>query len=498
MRSIHKSFFGVTVLKDVTLTVAHGEVHGLVGENGAGKSTLMKILAGVHQPDSGEIYLAGERVSFPSPRDAIRAGIGIIYQEMNLIPYFDVAQNIFLGHEPLRRPGVIDAKRLYEDAKVILERLGIRGLSPKERVDQLSVAQQQMVEIAKAISLNSKILIMDEPTASLSFREVDALFQLINGLKNEGITIIYISHRLEEVLTLCDNITVLKDGCVTGRCPAQEVTKDELIRLMVGRPLVSSSRSRARCEDAAELLRVEGLTLPGRFQDVSFAVHAGEIVGMAGLAGSGRSEVVKAIFGCGPVTAGSVYVEGEKVRIRNPFDAIRLGLSLVPEDRKNEGLVQCLSARKNIALCNLHTLSRLGFVRHSSESSLADQMVKLLRIKGAERNQEVRYLSGGNQQKVVLGKWLAAAPKVLIVDEPTRGVDVQSKAEIYQILSELAEKGMGVLVISSELPEVIAISDRILVMARGKLVGELAAPEATEEGLMQLMTGGGAALGHAS
>lgn len=491
MRGITKSFFGVRVLNDVTFSVDAGEVHSLVGENGAGKSTLMKILAGAYQPDAGEIYLAGTRVTIPNPRSATRLGIGIIYQETNLIPYFDVARNIFLGHEPLRAPGVIDYRRLYAEAEAVLARLGVMNLHPKRQVGELSVAEQQMVEIAKAVSLNSKILIMDEPTAALTFREVDALFKLIATLKSQGITIIYISHRLDEVLTICDTVTVLKDGCVTGRRPVKGLTKDELIRLMVGRPLNPSSGcgSGGRGE---ELLRVEGLTRAGKFYDVSFTVHAGEIVGIAGLAGSGRTEVVRAIFGADPVEAGSIYVMGKKVKINSPAQAVRLGLSLVPEDRQRQGLVQCLSARKNLILASLRQASRFGFVRRAHETSLARRMVDSLNIKVANVDQEVRCLSGGNQQKVVLGKWLAAGPRVLLVDEPTRGVDVGSKAKIYRILRGLAAEGLGILVISSELPEVLAISDRILVMARGRIVGEIAAAEATEEKLMRLMTGGGA------
>ncbi|MDQ3227590.1 MAG: sugar ABC transporter ATP-binding protein [Chloroflexota bacterium] len=488
MRGITKRFFSVSVLQNVDLDATAGEVHAIVGENGAGKSTLMKILAGAHQPDAGSILLDGEEVRFSHPREAQARGVSIIYQEFNLLPERTVAQNIFLGREPMRGP-VVDAGAMEEATAMLLTDLGVEhSISPRAPIRELSVAQQQTVEIAKALSFEASILVMDEPTAALSPHEVEALFARVRLLQSRGLAVIYISHRLKEVFDLAGRITVLKDGRTVGTVASDAVRPGELVRMMVGRELDHLFPPRAApAEIGAVRLRVQG-GAGDRLHGIDLDVRAGEIVGIAGLAGAGRTEVARAIFGVEPFTAGVVALDGKPVRIRSPRQAIRAGIGFLTEDRKREGLVLPQSVRDN-ALLAFRSIGRRqsGGEAASSRRSVVD-LARLVELRAASLEQEVRYLSGGNQQKVVLAKWLATRARILIFDEPTRGIDVGAKAGIHELMRELARSGVAVVMISSELPEVIGMSDRILVMRDGTFAGELAAG-ASEAEIMLLATG---------
>ncbi|MBM3457384.1 MAG: sugar ABC transporter ATP-binding protein [Armatimonadetes bacterium] len=488
MRGISKRYPGVVALHEVSFSLRPGEVHALVGENGAGKSTLMKILAGAEHKDAGEIRLEGQPVQIQGPHDALERGINIIYQEFNLVPHLSAAENIYLGREPAARlPGFIDFRKLYGDAQAVMDSLGVR-VDVRAEVSQLSVAQQQMVEIAKATSRNSKVIAMDEPSATLTDHELQNLFDLIRSLKATGVGIIYISHRLEEIFEICDRVTVLRDGEWVATKPVSETDRDDIIRMMVGRELRESIPKRP-APVGETLLEVQGLTRRGVFQEIGFRVHAGEIVGIGGLVGAGRTEVARAIFGADPLDRGEIRLEGKPVRIRSPRDAIRLGIGLVPEDRKSLGLILNMVVRENTTLANLDVLSRLGFVDRRREREVSEQYVRDLRVRTPGIEQEVRNLSGGNQQKVVLAKWLFTRSRLLIFDEPTRGIDVGSKVEIYELMNELVARGAAILMISSELPELLGMSDRILVMHEGQIAGELAREDATQEKVMHLATG---------
>ena len=503
VEGISKSFPGVLALQDVSLEVFPGEVLGLVGENGAGKSTLMKILSGVYQPDGGEIVFAGKPVSLHSPRQAQDLGISIIYQEFNLMPNLSVEENVFVGREP-NSGGVVRWRALRGQTRELLDQLGVH-LDPGATVRNLSVAEQQMVEIAKALSLNARLVIMDEPTSALTDTEVTALFAIIRGLKERGLGVIYISHRLEEIFEICDRVTVLRDGQLAGQMPIAEATPERIVRLMVGRPLGDLFRpqeAELRLQAMADqpprpILEVRGLGRTGTVQDaaaivledVSFRLRPGEIVGLAGLVGSGRTEVARAIFGADDYDRGEILVEGRPTRIHSPRAAIRLGIGLVPEDRKLQALILGLAIRENMALSILDRLSRFGIVRLGAERALARRMVEALRVRTPSIEQKVLNLSGGNQQKVVIAKWLALRPKILIMDEPTRGIDIGAKAEVHGLMHQLAADGVAILMISSELPEILGMSDRILVMRQGRLAGELTRHEATQEAIMALATG---------
>jgi ABC-type sugar transport system ATPase subunit len=503
VEQITKSFPGVLALQDVSLEVHPGEVLGLVGENGAGKSTLMKILSGVYQPDSGEIILDGKPVVLHSPRQAQDLGISIIYQEFNLMPNLSVEENVFVGREP-NAGKVVRWRQLRKQTTDLLDQLGVR-LNPGAIVRSLSVAEQQMVEIAKALSLNARLVIMDEPTSALTDTEVTALFAIIRGLKERGLAVIYISHRLEEIFTICDRVTVLRDGQLAGDLPIAEATPDRIVRLMVGRPLMDLFRpeeAERRLEILAErspapVLEVRGLGRTGTAQDpsaivledVTFSLRPGEIVGLAGLVGSGRTEIARAIFGADEYDCGEILVDGKPIRIRSPREAIRLGIGLVPEDRKLQALVLSLAIRENLALSLLDRLSRFGIVRLGAERALARRMVSALQVRTPSIEQKVLNLSGGNQQKVVIAKWLALHPKILIMDEPTRGIDIGAKAEVHGLMHQLAADGVAILMISSELPEIVHMSDRVLVMRQGRIAGELQRAEATQEAIMTLATG---------
>jgi ABC-type sugar transport system ATPase subunit len=483
LEDITKSFLGVPVLRGVDLELRAGEVHALMGENGAGKSTLLKVLAGVHRPDSGRILLGDNEVSFAAPRDAQAAGIAIIHQELNLLPHRTVAENVFLGREPVRR-GQVDRRAMVAETRRLLEWLGESGIDPEDEVVRLPVAQRQVVEIVKALSTDAKVLAMDEPTAALADHEVELLYDLVDRLRDRGMAILYVSHRMREVFDLSQRITVLKDGAFVVCSPAEDLTSDQLVRHMVGRPLDALYPERTTRPGKTRIsLRGAG---NGRVRDLTFDVRAGEVVGLAGLQGSGRSAIARAIWGVEPFTTGVLELDGKPARIPHPRAAVRNGIGYVTEDRKGEGLALQQSVRDNTLLVRRAALRGRAARRSADLAAL----LKSVTVVAQGPHQEVRYLSGGNQQKVVLGKWLAVRPNVLIVDEPTRGIDVGAKQAVYQLLRDLAADGVAILMISSELPELIGMSDRILVMHEGSVAGELPAG-ASEEAVMGLATGHG-------
>jgi ribose transport system ATP-binding protein len=486
MRGITKRFPGVVALDGVDFELEKGEVHVLLGENGAGKSTLIKMLSGAYQPDEGEILLNGEPVSISSATDAQERGISTIYQEFNLVPQLTVAENIFLGRQP-RRFGVVDRRKMQEEARKLLERMKVL-VDPSALISNLGVAQRQMVEIAKALSLNARILIMDEPTASLSGQEVERLFEIVRGLKEEEVGVIFISHHLEEVAEIGDRVTVLRDGKMVDRVPASTDHR-EFVRMMVGRS-IEDQFPRRQSEVGEVLLEVKNLSREGILEDVSFEVRAGEVVGMAGIVGAGRTELARAIFGADPIDSGEVWVRGERMRLGEPREAKDRSIGFVTEDRQGQGVVPPLSVAENLGLASLEQNVRAGLVDRGEQRKRAGKMVEDLNIRTPGLEQEVRYLSGGNQQKVVIGKWLLAGSQVLIMDEPTRGIDVGAKVEIYELMNELTENGAGILMISSDLPEILGMSDRILVMSSGRITGELLADEANGENVMELATRG--------
>jgi len=490
MRGITKQFPGVLALDNVSLDLREGEVHCLLGENGAGKSTLMKILAGAQPADAGDILIGGRPAAVTSPARARELGVSMIYQEFNLSPFLSVAENIFLGREPrIGKTPFIDGARLRRDAEEVLRHMGVT-LDVRLPVNRLSVAQMQMVEIAKAVSVNARILVMDEPSATLTDHELASLFTLIGELRGRGMGILYISHRLEEVFQIGDRATVMRDGRHVATRDVADLTREDIIRMMVGRELTEEF-PKVSLPRGAERLRVEGLTRDGLFHDVGFSLHAGEIVGLTGLVGSRRTEVVRAIFGADRLSAGRVFVDGREVAVSSPRDAIAHGVGLLTEDRKNQGLVLGMSVRENITLANLGELVRGIFVKGGEERRVAEDFVRELQIKTPSVEQAVQLLSGGTQQKVVLARWLFTNAGILMFDEPTRGVDVGAKTEIFRLMNALLERGAAVLMVSSELPEVLGMCDRILVMHEGRLAGELSRAEATQERIMQLATGGG-------
>ncbi|HOL92960.1 MAG TPA: sugar ABC transporter ATP-binding protein [bacterium] len=484
MLGITKNYPGVQALKGVNLEIRAGEVHALVGENGAGKSTLMKILAGAETMDAGEIHIGGQQVVIDSPHKAQELQISIIYQEFNLVPQLGAAENIFLGREPTRL-GFVDFRRERREARRILDSLGI-SFDLDVPVSQLSIAQQQMVEIAKALSIDAKIIAMDEPSATLTLHELKNLFALIRALKEKGISVIYISHRLEEIFEVCDRLTVLRDGEWIGTRDIQEISREGIIEMMVGRK-ITDEFPWAEFPIGEEVLRVEGLTR-GFVKEVSFSVRQGEIVALTGLVGAGRTEVARMIFGADPPEKGSIWLEGRPIELKSPRHAIDSGICLLTEDRKSQGLILGMRIRENITLPKLREFCRFLFINGAMERKAAGNAVKDLTIKAPSIETEVRNLSGGNQQKVVLAKWLLANSKLFIFDEPTRGIDVGAKREIYLLMNELLRRGAAILMISSELPEVLGMANRILVMSGGRLAGELHRNEATQEKIMHLAT----------
>jgi len=471
----------------VSFDVARGSCHALCGENGAGKSTLGKILAGIYAPDDGELVVDGKVVKFTSPSDAMAAGIGIVHQELAFCENLTVAENLCLGQLPTRAT-FVSRSEMFRRANESLASIQAT-IDPKILVGELPVGQQQLVQIAAAVSHGARILIFDEPTSSLSQIESEHLFELIKRLQAQGVTAIYVSHRLEEIYRLCQTITVLRDGQHVGTKPASELDQRGLVQLMIGRALEAYFPAHVKTEPGEELLRVENLSSPGKFENISFTLHAGEVLGFAGLVGAGRTEIAEALFGLDRLATGRVYVNGKPTPLRHPSISMGHRIGMVPEDRKRHGLVLMMNARENTTLPTLERLSRWEWVRSSAERDVARKYFNILRVKAPSTETVVAGLSGGNQQKVVLGKWLAADCRVLIVDEPTRGVDVGAKAEIHGLIDELADKGSGVLLISSELPEVINLSTRIVVLRNGRIVGEIQRPQATQEALMRLMAG---------
>jgi ribose transport system ATP-binding protein len=497
MRGIRKIFPGVLALDAVNLTVAAGDVHMLLGENGAGKSTLMKILSGAYRKDAGEIRLNGLPVEIASPRDARDRGIRVIYQELNLVPHLSAAENIFLGELPTRWGGMVDWRTLHERTSALLLDLGMT-LDPRVPVGRLGLAQRQMVEIAKALAPafdkasagqagDAAILVMDEPTSALTSREVTQLFALIDRLTARGVSVIYITHRLDEVFRIGRHITVMRDGRHVTTKPVEQVSVPELVRLMANRDL-SEHFPKVRVERGAELLRVEGLTIRGVLSDISFSLNAGEVLGISGLLGAGRTELARAVAGADRMDGGRLFVAGKEARFHGPADAIARGIGLLPEDRKAQGLVPGLTVVRNIALPHGRRLAPFGVLSRRCEAEIAGPISDELRVK-ATPTQAVRQLSGGNQQKVVLGKWLAGAGRIFIFDEPTRGVDVGAKVEIYNLMNRLTARGAGIIMISSELPELLGMSDRIVVMHRGRIHAELAGADATEERVLSAALG---------
>jgi inositol transport system ATP-binding protein len=494
MTLISKRFPGVQALDDVHLEVLPGEIHALLGENGAGKSTLIKILSGAQQPDSGTIEIDGQKVTMTSPHDAQRRGVVTIYQEFTLAPNMTIAENVFIGREP--GPGVfVNWRKMAAETRAITARLGLR-LRPMSIVRELSVAEQQMVEIARALSMKSRLIVMDEPTSALSSSEVEKLFRIVRDLKAQGLSIIFVTHRLEEVMQLCDRYTVLRDGRLVGSGSIANATIDGIIRLMVGRQVNALFAHREKPAIGDVVLRVDGLSRRGNAQDqnatvladVSLEVCRGEILGIAGLVGAGRTEMARAVFGADPFDSGRVIIEGREVHIRSPQDAIRRGIGLVSEDRK-QSLFLALSVRTNLSIASHMRILRWGvFIDEAAERAMVEDYRKKLNIRMASPEQLIAGLSGGNQQKVTLARWLALGPKVLIVDEPTRGIDIGAKVEVHQLLFELARSGIAVIAISSELPEVLAISDRIVTMREGRVTGEIKREDANEEILMSMMT----------
>ena len=487
LRDIHKSFGAVHALRGASLSLYRGQVTALVGENGAGKSTMVKTLAGLHQQDRGEVLLDGEEVSFRDPLHAREAGIAVIYQEPTMFPDLTVAENIFMGRQPLRSLRRIDRKAMRQHALELFQQLGVK-IDPDRAAQGLSIADQQVVEIAKAISLDARVLIMDEPTAALSGVEVDRLFAVTRTLQAHGAAVLFISHRFDEVFALADWITVMRDGAHVATAPAAELTVDGVIRQMVGRD-VASLFPKQETQIGATALEVKGLSRKGVFSDISFTVKAGEIVGLSGLVGAGRSEVARAVFGIDKYDAGEVLVRDAPLKSLSPRASMAAGLAFVPEDRRKQGLVMDLSVARNATLTLRNTLARFGLINGARERAVAAEWTKRLQVKTGSQEYAVATLSGGNQQKVVLAKWLATEPKLLIVDEPTRGIDVGTKAEVHRLMSELAGQGLAVLMISSELPEVLGMADRVLVMHEGRIARELSRAEADEENVVRAATG---------
>lgn len=481
-----KSFPGVRALHNVSLQLNPGEVLAVLGENGAGKSTLMKILAGVQPADSGTIKLEGQTVAFENTRAAILSGVVLIHQELNLCDNLNVGENIFLGREP-NSSGFVRRREIYRRSEEYLKRVGL-NVSAKTIVGDMTIGRQQMVEIAKALSVDAKVLIMDEPTSSLSGAESESLFQLIETLRDEGVSIIYISHRLGEVIRLADRVVVLRDGENAGDLNKAEITHDNMVQRMVGRE-ISQLFTRKRHEIGQPVLEVESLVTPAWPYELSFNVCAGEIVGVAGLVGAGRTELLQVLFGIDKAVSGRIKINGKAVKLNSPQDAIEQGLALVPEDRKKHGLVIDFSVAGNIGLPSLRRNTSTGIANFSAQRRDTKNMIQAMKIRTPSENQTAKFLSGGNQQKVVIGKWLAMQPKLILLDEPTRGIDVGAKQEIYQLMEELAAQSMAVLFVSSEMEEILSMADRTIVMHEGKITGKLPCDEMSEEAIMQLATG---------
>jgi ABC-type sugar transport system ATPase subunit len=484
---VSKRFPGAQALTDVSFEIAPGACHALCGENGAGKSTLGKIVAGIHQPDGGRLLIHGRAVHFTGPRDALAAGVGMVHQELAFCDNLSVAENLTLSDLPSRR-AIVDREAMRRRAEAMLAETGTE-LDVTREFGKLAIGQRQMVQIAAAVGGGARIIVFDEPTSSLSQAEAERLFALIERLRARGVTCIYVSHRMPEIFRLCDTVTILRDGRHVATRSTATLSESDLVQMMIGRPLAEYFGRHAQVGAGEEVLRVERLTVPGKFEDVSFSLRAGEIVGLAGLMGAGRSEVASALFGLDQPTHGRIVLHGRPVAIRSPAHAISLGIGFVPEDRKRQGLVLSASGLHNTSLPILDRLSRFRWIQRARERNVAREYFERLRVRTPSVDATVAGLSGGNQQKIVLAKWLAASSRILILDEPTRGVDVGAKAEIHALVGQLAERGTAILVISSELPEVISLSDRIVVLRSGRVAGELARREATEDSVLRLMAG---------
>lgn len=491
MRHIKKSFSGVQALGGIDFSVRKGEVHALLGENGAGKSTLIKVLGGIYNPDEGEIHINGNKVAIEKVTQAHNLGIGIIHQEIVLVPYLSVAKNIYLGRELQTKSGILDDKKMIDESQKMIKKLGLK-VDVTRPVAELTIAQQQMVEIVKAISFNTNIMVMDEPTSSLSDEEVDKLFEIISTLKSHGVSIIYISHRIDELFRISDRITVIRDGLYVGTRDTTKTNSKELVSMMVGRTLESFyTRTYNEIKNAPVVLEVKHLTSKDFFKDVSFSVRKGEVLGFAGLVGSGRSEIMMSIFGCGPFrTSGTVLLNGVEVNFKNSLHAIQSGIGFVPEDRKKQGLILDNSVGYNITLASLRFIMQGITISKKKRQKTIDSYIEKLKIKTTSPEAEVLSLSGGNQQKVVLAKWLATKPELLILDEPTRGVDVGAKFEIYTIINQLAIEGIAIIFISSELPEIINMCDSVCVIRSGRLVKQIPKEKLSQESIMYFATGG--------
>lgn len=488
MRGIDKSFGSNQVLKQAGFTLESGEVHALMGENGAGKSTLMKILTGVYTKDAGTVLVDGKEVNYKNPQEAEKAGIVFIYQELNVMFDLTVEENLFMGKEIHGKFGICDKKAMQKKAQEALNTLGV-DISPKTVMSELSVGQQQMVEICKALMADAKVIIMDEPTAALTQSETVALFKVIESLRKKGVSMVYISHRMEEIFELCDRITVLRDGSYIGVKNIPETNMNEIVKMMIGREIGERYPSRD-VKIGKEVLKVKGLTRKGTFHDVSFSVRAGEVLGVSGLMGAGRTEIMQAIFGNLSYESGTIEIDGKEVKISNPRQAMEHGIGFITEDRKTEGLMLDKSIRENISLCNLGRISKSSVISKEAEKDMVAEAIKDLHIKCFGPFHECNNLSGGNQQKVVLAKWILTNPKILILDEPTRGVDIGAKKEIYNIINKLAAQGVAIIMVSSELPEVLGMSDNIMVVREGEVRGIISYEEANQERVMTLATGG--------
>ena len=488
MRGIDKSFGGNAVLKNAGFLLDDGEVHALMGENGAGKSTLMKILTGVYTKDAGQVIVDGKEVCYNNPQEAEKAGIVFIHQELNVLFDLTVEENMFLGKEIKKVFGICDRKAMRKRVQEILDMLGV-DIDPTQRMDELSIGQQQMIEIAKALMVDAKVLIMDEPTAALTQSETEVLFKVVNSLRQKGVSIVYISHRMEEIFELCDRITILRDGTYIDTKRIADIDMNDIVKMMIGREIGERYPVRnSKIGDVA--FEVKNLNCPGAFENVSFEVRAGEVLGVSGLMGAGRTEIMQAIFGNMPNVTGQLFLDGKEIKNKNPQQAIQNGIGFITEDRKVEGLMLEESIMKNISLANLGKISKNGVINKKKEQELVNKGIEELRIRCFGPQHECNNLSGGNQQKVIFAKWIYTNPKVLILDEPTRGVDIGAKKEIYNIINELAAKGVAIIMVSSELPEVLGMSDRVMVVREGEVRGILNKEEANQESIMTLATGG--------
>ena len=488
MKGIDKRFSGVHALKSVNLELCEGEVHALMGENGAGKSTLMKVLCGIYKRDDGVVKLFGKEVDFANIKDSQDAGISIIHQELNMMNHLTVAQNIYIGREPMINGVYIDDKKMEEDAKKLFERIGV-DIDPSAKVGSLTVGKQQMVEIAKAVSHDSKILVLDEPTAALTQTEVEELFAIMNDLKAKGIGMIYISHRMDEINRISDRITVMRDGEYVGTLITSETTKDEIVKMMVGRVIYGDKKEKSTVSpDAPVVLEVKNLNRGKEIKNVSFKLHKGEILGFSGLMGAGRTEVARAIYGADPVESGEVFINGEKVSFNSPHEAVEHGICYLSEDRKRYGLLLDKSVSENSVLSSLDDYISYGFINDAKIDEASKQANEKLKTKTPSMKQKLRNLSGGNQQKVIIARWLLKDSDIFIFDEPTRGIDIGAKSEMYTLMEELAAKGKSIIMISSELSEIQRLSDRVVVMCEGKITGELDIADATQEKIMALAT----------